>query len=80
MPELTANPNSVMFYALVYLETNHNSGHLELLCINSHNRLEPNTSLGFNILLGRKRHVTWLTDILVGKLGHECQASQVAHS
>lgn len=47
MSELPSNPNSVMFYALVFLETNHNRSYLELLCIDSHNKLEPNTSLAF---------------------------------
>ena len=32
---------SVMLCALVILETNHNTGHLELLCIVSHNKLGP---------------------------------------
>ena len=57
MLDLTVNPNSVMFCTSVFLETNHNRGHLELLPIDSHSKFEANTSLGFDILHGRKRHV-----------------------
>ena len=44
MPELIAY--SVMFCALVFLETNHNRGQLELLCIVSYNKLgsKPTTT------------------------------------
>ena len=51
MPELTVNPKSVMFYALLFLETNHNRGQLDLLYIVSHNKLGVETSLGIDILL-----------------------------
>jgi hypothetical protein len=39
MPELIAD--SVMFCGLVVLETSHNRGQLELLCIGSHNKQGP---------------------------------------
>jgi hypothetical protein len=39
MPELIAY--SVMYYALVFLETNHNRSQLKLLCIVSHSKLGP---------------------------------------
>lgn len=71
MSDLTINPNSVMFYALLFLEANHNRGQLELLCIDCHNKLRPETSLETDILLSRKRPCMWVTDILVGKLGHD---------
>ena len=35
---------SVIFYALVFLETNHNRGQLELLCIVSHIKLGPEST------------------------------------
>ena len=99
IPELIAY--SVMLCALVLLETNHNRGQLELLCMVSHIKLGPEsttlylcmsfyflffhfmlgswtsilrrgqvkikvseTSLGGDILLGRKGSCTWITDIL----------------
>jgi hypothetical protein len=40
-----------MFYALLFLETNHNRGQLDLLYIVSHNMLGVETSLGIDILL-----------------------------
>ena len=55
MPELIAC--SVQSCALVFLESNYNRGQLELLCVDSHNKLELKTSMGTDILLGRKRHV-----------------------
>ena len=42
MPKLIAY--SVMFCALVFLETNHNRGQLELLCIVSHIKLGPEST------------------------------------
>lgn len=51
MTELTVKPKSVMFYALLFLETNHNRGQLDLLYIVSHNMLGVETSLGIDILL-----------------------------
>lgn len=39
VPELLAD--SVTFCVLVFLENSHNRGQLELLCIVSHNKLEP---------------------------------------
>jgi hypothetical protein len=68
VPELAVNPNSLMFYALAFLESNHNRGQLERRCIDSHNRPGPNTSLGIDILLGRKKH-----EILIGKLAHDAR-------
>lgn len=42
MPELIAY--SVMSCALVFLETDHNRGQLELLCVDNHNKLGLKTS------------------------------------
>lgn len=39
LPDLSTY--SVMFYTLVFLETNHNKGHLELLCIGINNKVGP---------------------------------------
>ena len=71
MPELTVKPKSVMFYVLLFLETNHNRGQLDLLYIVSHNKLGVKTSLV--VPCG------WVTDTLVSKFGHECYRNVKSH-
>ena len=48
MPGLTAY--SLKLRALVFLETNHNRGQLELLCTVSHNKLGPKPTARQNFL------------------------------
>lgn len=50
-----------MFYALLFLEANHNEGQLDLLYIVSHNTLGCMTSLGIHILLSVVCVGNWLS-------------------
>ena len=68
MTELTVKPKSVMFYALLFLETNHNRGQLDLLYIVCHKSLDLRPALE---LISYFLPCVWVTDTLVGKLGHE---------